>query len=681
MMAAAAEKPHGSPASLRKEAFSNSADNRTAPRHNSRPSTQTVRDNRNAMQDSSKALFGFDVARDLQFLRIPSEPPLFTTPTLDFSSHHAELLELTLAVLDFVNHYHTRYFPTAPSSVNPFHLSSSSSRKPLPGTEESIEERQPVDRLLKTRRIATAVGLVVSHFNLLTTPNPLHRTTPKTTFKSIPLENLPILPTAGPVHSESPDPHARHNQERPGKPHPSLPPSLVTAPWPFIDSPHPSFDTTLGRKQRAAYHHLRGRLFALLPWPDVRAEGELTRCLKLDPSLVEAWNLLGEWYYGSCTAEAQLDPDLFPTDAFRHRPRFTAVEARRMAKACFERGLEIGRNRKGLLNLAMTLRSEALTRPAQATASSSKEAAGRRRGSQRASTRSLIGTRPQPKSEDGENTETEMDPNTAAVASLLEKSIALCKEALALDVSDGLSWFGIGSSYLKQFFSVSFDPKDLNKALAAYNKAAACPNMEHHPDLYRNRAQIYVYQQQYTNALNDFERSAILDPLESGPDSLSQMRTSLGLVFSFSSAISKHSAQAKARSPEERKTISKSRIPHPFSKLKETTLDKLVVSRTGDGGPADAKGKKGVDANADEVVVVRVLEVVSTGLPRAYVVEDMLAPGAVVGMSIFNLADAQSVPIAVGDQLAVASPLLQQINLLYQEVISIYASTARGFSH
>ncbi|KAI8839856.1 hypothetical protein BC829DRAFT_420923 [Chytridium lagenaria] len=216
----------------------------------------------------------------------------------------------------------------------------------------------------------------------------------------------------------------------------------------------------------------------------MRAEQDLTKSLKLDPTSSTVWNTLGEWYYSCCRRVDDPHPD-----ALRHRPRFTLDEARRMAVECFERGLEMGKGREGLLNLAMAVRAVA-----------GEVAVEERKG-------------------------------------VLERSVALCKEALALDVADGLSWFGLGSSYLKLFFSVTFDLKDLHRALAAYNKSANSHHMINHPDLYRNRAIINVYLENYSSAIDDFERSAVLDPLDIGPDSLEQIKGILGLLAGTSAAV------------------------------------------------------------------------------------------------------------------------------------------------
>ncbi|KAJ3213956.1 hypothetical protein HDU67_002264 [Dinochytrium kinnereticum] len=483
---------------------------------------------------------------DLKFLtsKLPKTPPVFTTPTLDFSSHHSELLDLTSAVLDFVTSYHTKHFPLA---------------CPLRTDSQRTQER-----LLKNRRVVTAVSMVISHFNLLTTPNPLHRSS-----------------------SSSPPFNASKDA------------------WPSLTSPHPSFDSTLAKHQRASYHYLRGRLYAMLPWPDTRAEADLNRCLKLNPSLHDAWNLLGEWYYGSCSPLA--GEGLLPGDSVKFRTGLKAEDARRLAVACFERGLEGKRNRDGLLNLAMTVRAVAV----------------------------------------GDGKE--------EVEALLQRSVALCKEALAMDVGDGLSWFGLGSTYLKFFFNVSFDSKDLYKALAAYNKAASSVDMVNHPDLYRNRAIVNLYLENYPSSLDDFGRSSTLDPLDIGPDCDAQVHTILSMVQNVSKSIERHRVASAVSGAERKTSVKKS--------TKEVAVEACKVLGS---GQIEKKG----EVNADVVVVVKVLEVLGNGLPRTYAVEDVNG-STIFGLSIFNLADG-SVPIAAGDELSISSPVFTRFDINYGKFSAKY---------
>lgn len=50
-------------------------------------------------------------------------------------------------------------------------------------------------------------------------------------------------------------------------------------------------------QNKAKYNYLKGKLLNVLPKYDKEAENLLSKSIKLDPKLVEAWNELGECYW------------------------------------------------------------------------------------------------------------------------------------------------------------------------------------------------------------------------------------------------------------------------------------------------------------------------------------------------------------------------------------------------
>lgn len=51
----------------------------------------------------------------------------------------------------------------------------------------------------------------------------------------------------------------------------------------------------------------------------------------------------------------------------------------------------------------------------------------------------------------------------------------MAKEAVALDVASGASWYVLGNAYVASFFRNSRGVKDLDRALQAYKKAVSGP--------------------------------------------------------------------------------------------------------------------------------------------------------------------------------------------------------------
>ncbi|KAJ3228455.1 Tetratricopeptide repeat protein 5 [Clydaea vesicula] len=76
----------------------------------------------------------------------------------------------------------------------------------------------------------------------------------------------------------------------------------------------------------------------------------------------------------------------------------------------------------------------------------------------------------------------------------IEKSLTLSKEAVEMNIEEKNSWYGLGSSYLKKFFDLTRNSKDLMQALTAYNKA------------------IHHYLENYESCFKDLEHSLELDP-------------------------------------------------------------------------------------------------------------------------------------------------------------------------
>jgi tetratricopeptide (TPR) repeat protein len=89
-------------------------------------------------------------------------------------------------------------------------------------------------------------------------------------------------------------------------------------------------------------------------------------------------------------------------------------------------------------------------------------------------------------------------------------------------------------SYLKYYFAVSRDTKDLLKSLEAYNT----PKNSINPDLYLNRATIHQYLENYELAISDYKRASELDTdlLSSCEERLKHIHA---FINNFSSVIQK----------------------------------------------------------------------------------------------------------------------------------------------
>lgn len=74
-------------------------------------------------------------------------------------------------------------------------------------------------------------------------------------------------------------------------------------------------------------------------------------------------------------------------------------------------------------------------------------------------------------------------------AESIAESIKLAKEAVAMDLQSGTSWFFLGNAHLAQFFLDMADSSQLRQAEKSYRRAGMDPvESANNPDLHHNRA-------------------------------------------------------------------------------------------------------------------------------------------------------------------------------------------------
>ncbi|XP_027095306.1 uncharacterized protein [Coffea arabica] len=189
--------------------------------------------------------------------------------------------------------------------------------------------------------------------------------------------------------------------------------------------------------QRAMYEYLKGKVLDVFSDYRKDAEDHLSKAVKLNPSLGDAWLSLGNciWKKGDLSA----------------------------AKNCFMLALSKGPNKRILCQLSML--------------------------------------------------ERKMAQGTEKQAEIVEESIKHAREAIALDVRDGNSWYNLGNACLTSFFVTgAWDHSKLLQSLKAYQNAERDETMKSSPDLYFNCATVNKYLENYERALTGFEAAALKDP-------------------------------------------------------------------------------------------------------------------------------------------------------------------------
>ena len=128
-------------------------------------------------------------------------------------------------------------------------------------------------------------------------------------------------------------------------------------------------------------------------------------------------------------------------------------------------------------------------------------------------------------------------PGTEQQKKFVAESVMYAKAAVKLDLTDGYSWYQVGTAYMSAFFAQgATDKSKLLQALKAYdcaekggplgdmnsgdlngdkpktNTPSSNCGISDHPDLHFNRAVVSRYVEHYSDALNGFKRAQELDP-------------------------------------------------------------------------------------------------------------------------------------------------------------------------
>ncbi|MFQ6648431.1 hypothetical protein Gotur_020769 [Gossypium turneri] len=220
--------------------------------------------------------------------------------------------------------------------------------------------------------------------------------------------------------------------------------------------------------RRAAYEYLRGKILDVVPDYRKEAEDHLSKAVKLNPSLGDAWLCLGNciWKKGDLTS----------------------------AKNCFNLALSKGPNKKILCQLSMLERRMAQGKGFYSFFFFSVT-----------SGYSLVHC--------ADNQ-----------AEMVEESIQHAREAITLDVKDGNCWYNLGNACLTSFFVTgTWDHSKLLQSLKAYQNAEKDERMKSNPDLYFNCATVNKYLENYDRALAGFEAAALKDPSLNASEEVEKM--------------------------------------------------------------------------------------------------------------------------------------------------------------
>ncbi|KAG7495600.1 tetratricopeptide repeat protein 5 [Solea senegalensis] len=196
-------------------------------------------------------------------------------------------------------------------------------------------------------------------------------------------------------------------------------------------------------KDNAEFLLQKSRCLNVAPDFSAMAEECLSRALKLDPDLFEAWNILGEQYWKK--------EDLVK------------------AKSYFVGALKKTKNKVSLRSLSMVLRQLPVA-------------------------------------------------DCTTYGKMVLESVDMARQAVQLDVTDGMSWFILGNANVSMFFSCGQNPQLCQQALSAYAQSEKVDGAAaFYPELHFNRATLFQYEEMFGSALEGYSRAAALEPSMKDP--------------------------------------------------------------------------------------------------------------------------------------------------------------------
>uniref|UniRef100_A0A6B2L706 Tetratricopeptide repeat protein 5 OB fold domain-containing protein n=1 Tax=Arcella intermedia TaxID=1963864 RepID=A0A6B2L706_9EUKA len=219
-----------------------------------------------------------------------------------------------------------------------------------------------------------------------------------------------------------------------------------------------------------------------------------------------------------------------------------------------------------------------------------------------------------------------------------KKSIDVAKEAVSLDVKNGLSWYILGNAHLSFFFLTGqhYNVQDLNMALSAFKQAEKSVEGLNKVDMYFNRATVYRYLEDYQLAINDLDSATSLDPDWPTPKQSKLQITDM--LQSIHKAITSKGNLPQSKIKSFVASINEDRNKNGFSQLNQLNIGN----------------------NTGKVLVCTIVGLINnpTGIPLTTIVMDQ--DTECVALSVYNLA---SGILKVGNKIEINSPKLKDITI------------------
>ncbi|KAK9504804.1 hypothetical protein O3M35_008988 [Rhynocoris fuscipes] len=238
------------------------------------------------------------------------------------------------------------------------------------------------------------------------------------------------------------------------------------------------------------------------------------------------------------------------------------------------------------------------------------------------------------------------DPNVNRQEFLL-KGIELAKEAVDLDVEDGISWTILGNSYLSAYFGIRQDKQFAKMALSAYKQAEILPNAEVNNDLFYNKAIVLKYLEMYEEVLQSIDKSLTI---QSNWQPAVKLKDDLLKYLNNVSTLNSNKGKIKRkRIIEFQKELNEMQKERNFLEFKNDNLLAFSELKVGLNFSVIACGKVIWNLSQDE------------SFPFTFGLMDFLGNSMVV--TVYNLTPGKG--FIVGDTVMIPKPFIIQTNFDY----------------
>lgn len=231
----------------------------------------------------------------------------------------------------------------------------------------------------------------------------------------------------------------------------------------------------------------------------------------------------------------------------------------------------------------------------------------------------------------------------------IQCSFDMAKEAVKMDLNDGLSWLTLGNAYIARYFITRQNPELMKQALSAFSKAERDPAVTNSYDLHFNKGTVHEYLENFEEALQSYSRTKELNPAfdeaSKKEEKLVNYLKNFSTLVNTIGGIKKKQVKLLLKMIDHRKDC----MFHPYGEeLSIKSLAELSV------GP-----------NPKTLYVGRVVGSLNVDDPICFTFALIDAKETCVGVTLYNAS--RNWGVRIGDSILITEPNLKRHGFSYNE--------------